>query len=132
MFEVDGKKYPIYENSDDQSTCYMKDGKYYNTDGTEYTGDKTKLSPKQSTKGPTTFTGYNKLSADKQAIAKAAIDRLVEEGAMSEDVQADYANVYMDENGNIALKSDLRNLYGGSSGGTKQYFLFTLLQEIIL
>ena len=24
-----------------------------------------------------------------------------------------------DENGNIALKSDLRNLYGGSSGGTK-------------
>ena len=38
---------------------------------------------------------------------------------MSEDVQADYANVYMDENGNIALKSDLRNLYGGSSGGTK-------------
>lgn len=23
MFEVDGKKYPIYENSDDQSTCYM-------------------------------------------------------------------------------------------------------------
>ena len=119
MFEVDGKKYPIYENSDDQSTCYMKDGKYYNTDGTEYTGDKTKLSPKQSTKGPTTFTGYNKLSADKQAIAKAAIDRLVEEGAMSEDVQADYANVYMDENGNIALKSDLRNLYGGSSGGTK-------------
>ena len=114
-----GKKYAIYTNSDDKSECYMKDGKYYNTDGSDYTGDTTKLSPKQTDKGPTDFVGYSKMSAAQQATAKAAIDKLVEEGAMSKDVQTDYANVYMDANGNIALKSDLRNLYGGTSGGTK-------------
>lgn len=114
-----GKKYAIYTNSDDKSECYMKDGKYYNTDGSEYTGDTTKLSPKQTDKGPTDFVGYSKMSAAQQATAKAAIDKLVEEGAMSKDVQTDYANVYMDNNGNVALKSDLRNLYGGAAGGTK-------------
>ena len=114
-----GKKYAIYTNSDDKSECYMKDGKYYNTDGSDYTGDTTKLSPKQTDKGPTDFVGYSKMSAAQQATAKAAIDKLVEEGAMSKDVQTDYANVYMDNNGNVALKSDLRNLYGGTSGGTK-------------
>ena len=114
-----GKKYAIYTNSDDKSECYMKDGKYYNTDGSDYTGDTTKLSPKQTDKGPTDFVGYSKMSAAQQATAKAAIDKLVEEGAMSKDVQTDYANVYMDANGNVALKSDLRNLYGGAAGGTK-------------
>ena len=114
-----GKKYAIYTNSDDKSECYMKDGKYYNTDGSDYTGDTTKLSPKQTDKGPTDFVGYSKMSAAQQATAKAAIDKLVEEGAMSKDVQTDYANVYMDNNGNVALKSDLRNLYGGAAGGTK-------------
>ena len=114
-----GKKYAIYTNSDDKSECYMKDGKYYNTDGSDYTGDTTKLSPKQTDKGPTDFVGYSKMSAAQQATAKAAIDKLVEEGAMSKDVQTDYANVYMDANGNVALKSDLRNLYGGTTGGSK-------------
>ena len=114
-----GKKYAIYTNSDDKSECYMKDGKYYNTDGSDYTGDSTKLSPKQTDKGPTDFVGYSKMSAAQQATAKAAIDKLVEEGAMSKDVQTDYANVYMDANGNVALKSDLRNLYGGTTGGSK-------------
>ena len=114
-----GKKYAIYTNSDDKSECYMKDGKYYNTDGSDYTGDTTKLFPKQTDKGPTDFVGYSKMSAAQQATAKAAIDKLVEEGAMSKDVQTDYANVYMDNNGNVALKSDLRNLYGGAAGGTK-------------
>jgi len=68
--------------------------------------------------GPTVFTGYNKLTAAQQDTAKAGVDRLVEEGALPKDVQIDYANVYMDASGNIAFKSDLRNLYGGSSGGT--------------
>ena len=68
--------------------------------------------------GPTVFTGYNKLSDADKNTAKAAIDKLVEEGALSDDIQIDYASVYLDTNGNIAFKSDLRNLYGGSSGGT--------------
>ncbi len=114
-----GKKYAIYTNSDDQTECYLKDGKYYNTDGSDYTGDTTKLSPKQTDKGPTNFVGYSKMTDAQKTTAKAAIDKLVEEGAMSKDVQTDYASIYMDNNGNIALKSDLRNLYGGTTGGTK-------------
>ena len=114
-----GKKYAIYTNSDDQTECYLKDGKYYNTDGSDYTGDTTKLSPKQTDKGPTDFVGYSKMTTAQQATAKAAVDKLVAEGAMSKDVQTDYASIYMDENGNVALKSDLRNLYGGTTGGTK-------------
>lgn len=114
-----GKKYAIYTNSDDQTECYLKDGKYYNTDGSDYTGDTTKLSPKQTDKGPTDFVGYSKMTDAQKATAKAAVDKLVEEGAMSKDVQTDYASIYMDDNGNVALKSDLRNLYGGTTGGTK-------------
>lgn len=114
-----GKKYAIYTNSDDQTECYLKDGKYYNTDGSDYTGDTTKLSPKQTDKGPTDFVGYSKMTTAQQATAKAAVDKLVAEGAMSKDVQTDYASIYMDDNGNVALKSDLRNLYGGTTGGTK-------------
>lgn len=114
-----GKKYAIYTNSDDQTECYLKDGKYYNTDGSDYTGDTTKLSPKQTDKGPTNFVGYSKMTDAQKATAKAAVDKLVEEGAMSKDVQTDYASIYMDDNGNVALKSDLRNLYGGTTGGSK-------------
>lgn len=114
-----GKKYAIYTNTDDQTECYLKDGKYYNTDGSDYTGDTTKLSPKQTDKGPTNFVGYSKMTDAQKATAKAAVDKLVEEGAMSKDVQTDYASIYMDDNGNVALKSDLRNLYGGTTGGTK-------------
>lgn len=119
MCEVNGKKYAVYTNSDDKTECYLKDGKYYNTDGSDYTGDTTKLSPKQTDKGPTDFVGYSKMTTAQQATAKAAVDKLVAEGAMSKDVQTDYASIYMDENGNVALKSDLRNLYGGTTGGTK-------------
>lgn len=114
-----GKKYAIYTNTDDQTECYLKDGKYYNTDGSDYTGDTTKLSPKQTDKGPTNFVGYSKMTDAQKATAKAAVDKLVEEGAMSKDVQTDYASIYMDDNGNVALKSDLRNLYGGTTGGSK-------------
>ncbi len=68
--------------------------------------------------GSTIFAGYNKLPADLQTKAKEGIDKLVEEGALPKDIQVDYASVYMDANGNIAFKSDLRNLYGGAAGGS--------------
>lgn len=117
--EKDDDGNPLY--TDEAGTqYYLKDGKYYNSaDNTEYTGATSVLSPSIVTIGPTVFTGYNKLSTEAQAAAKATIDKLVDKGAMSKDVQADYANVYVDANGNIALKSDLRNLYGGTTAGTK-------------
>ena len=124
MCEVNGKKYAVYTSSDekDKNEYYLKDGKYYNAaDNSDYTGDTTKLSPKQTDQEPTDFIGYNSkdMTPAMQATAKAAVDKLVEEGALSKDVQTDYASIYMDKNGNIALKSDLRNLYGGTTGGSK-------------
>ncbi len=100
---------------------YLKDGKFYNVaDDQEYTGATSALSPSTTTVGPTNFTGYSKLNQTQQETVKNAIDKLVAEGAMSEDVQTDYASVYYDStSGAIALKSDLRNLYGGTSGGTQ-------------
>ncbi len=117
-YPADGN--PIYNDS--AGTQYdLKDGKYYNlNDDNEYTGAASDLSPSTTTQGPTDFTGYDKLSeADKQTV-KNAIDKLVSEGALSEDVQKDYASVYYDSaSGSIAFRSDLRNLYGGSSGGSQ-------------
>ena len=111
---------PIYKDSAG-TQYYLKDGKYYNVaDDQEYTGATSDLSPSSTTKGPTDFKGYSKLSTTEQETVKAAIDKLVSEGALSEDVQTDYANIYYDTtSGAIALKSDLRNLYGGSSGGSQ-------------
>ena len=111
---------PIY--TDEAGTqYYLKDGKFYNVaDDQEYTGATSALSPSTTTVGPTNFTGYSKLNQTQQETVKNAIDKLVAEGAMSEDVQTDYASVYYDStSGAIALKSDLRNLYGGTSGGTQ-------------
>ena len=111
---------PIYTDTAG-TQYYLKDGKYYNlNDDQEYTGAVSDLSPSTTTQGPTEFTGYNKLSEEDKAIVKAAVDKLVSEGALSDDVQTDYANIYYDStSGAIALRSDLRNLYGGSSGGTQ-------------
>ena len=109
---------PIY--TDDAGTqYYLRDGKYYNVaDDQEYTGSTSALTPSTTSIGPTNFTGYSKLSTTEQETVKAAIDKLVSEGALSEDIQTDYANVYYDAaSGAIALRADLRNLYGGSSGG---------------
>ena len=109
---------PIY--TDDAGTqYYLRDGKYYNVaDDQEYTGSTSALTPSTTSIGPTNFTGYSKLSTTEQETVKAAIDKLVSEGALSEDIQTDYANVYYDAaSGAIALRADLRNLYGGSTGG---------------
>ena len=111
---------PIYTDAAG-TQYYLRDGKYYNVaDDQEYTGAASDLTLSTTTAGPTNFTGYSKLSTTEQETVKAAIDKLVEEGALDEDIQTDYANVYYDAtSGAIALKSDLRNLYGGSSGGTQ-------------
>lgn len=119
LLNKDANGNPLY-TSTDGTQYYLKDGKYYNSaDGSEYTGPINELTPSTTDKGPTVFTGYNKLDPTAQAAAKAAIDKLIEKGAMSEDVKADYAGIYVDTAGNIALKADLRNLYGGTTGGTK-------------
>ena len=112
---IDGQTYRVYINSDDGSQYYLKDGKYYSNDaaGTEYTGDVTKLTAKQKT---TVFNGYSEANKDQ---IEAAVNKLIEEGALSSDYKTDYASFYIDDNGNIALKSDLRNLYGGTTNGTK-------------
>lgn len=111
---------PIYKDAAG-TQYYLRDGKYYNVaDNQEYTGAASDLTPSTTTKGPTDFKGYNKLSTTEQEAVKAAIDKMVSEGALPEDVQTDYANVYYDAtSGAIAFKSDLRNLYGGASGGSQ-------------
>ena len=110
---------PIYTDSSG-TQYYLKDGKYYSVaDDSEYTGATNELSPSTATQGPTVFTGYNHLDDTTKAAVEATIQSLIDIGAMSEDVKTDYANIYVDNNGNIALKSDLRNLYGGTTGGTK-------------
>ncbi len=111
---------PIY--TDGAGTqYYLRGGKFYNiADDTEYTGATTDLSPSTTTKGPTSFTGYSKLDPAVQETVKAAVDKLVAEGALDDSIQTDYASVYYDaDSGAIAFRADLRNLYNGSSGGTQ-------------
>ncbi len=74
-----------------------------------------------------TYVGYNELIKDPTGNAAAieqiedAIQRLVDEGALSKDItkSADMADVYYNAaDGTIAFKDDLRSLYGSSSGGS--------------
>lgn len=119
IIETDTNGYQIYTDTAG-TKYYLKDGKYYlASNNNEYTGDTSALSLSITEVGPTVFTGYSKLDTTAQAAAKKTVDELVEKGALEKDVQTDYANIYVDSNGNIALKSDLRNLYGGTTGGTK-------------
>ena len=111
---------PIYTDAGG-TQYYLRDGKYYSVaDSSEYTGAVGDLTLSTTTEGPTAFTGYGKLDSATQEIVKNAIDKLVAEGALDDSIQADYASVYYDTaSGAIAFRGDLRNLYGGSSGGTQ-------------
>ena len=111
---------PIYTDAGG-TQYYLRNGVFYNVaDDQQYTGATTDLTPSTTVQGPTAFTGYSHLDTTAQETVKAAIDKLVSEGALEEDIQTDYANVYYDAaSGAIAFRSDLRNLYGGSSGGTQ-------------
>ncbi len=62
-----------------------------------------------------TFVGYDKLADT--TLVDAAIQRLIDEGALKEDF--DRQNIYFNETTNdIAFKEDLDELYGGALGGT--------------
>lgn len=67
-----------------------------------------------------TFVGYEQLSDSDKTLVLAGIKRLIGEGALSKDADnPDMSNVYFNSaNGDIAFKSDLDQLYGGSAGGT--------------
>ena len=118
-YTKDNISYPQYNYEGSTDKYYLKDGKYYKVGDDTEAGegfDNTKLSADTTS---TTFTAYNTLkNTDLQAKVKATIDKLEEAGAISKDDYKDYAGVYVDEKGNIAFKSDLRNLYGGESGGS--------------
>ena len=108
--------YPIY-TTEDSTEIYQKDGKYYNTDGTEYTGSTDKISAKQSDTQPV-FKPYSSMSDGEEKTNVAnAINKLIEMGALDE--KFDTSSVYYDEtNKTIAFKSDLDSLIGTGTSGT--------------
>ncbi len=112
--------YSVYKTEDGTEYYLGNDGKYYSTDGnnTPFGGESTELIA--AFENASYYTGYNQLSDADKAIAKAAIDKLIEQGALSEDVAKDYGSVYYNSaDGTIAFKDDLKALYNGTSGGTK-------------
>ena len=111
---------PTYQDSTGTRYYLGDDGNYYSDDGndTKYTGTETLqavLTPQEAI-----FTGYNKLSEDDQTTVQSSIQALIDLGALEEDVAIDYADVYYNAaDGTIAFRSDLRTLYGGTSGGSQ-------------
>lgn len=94
---------------------YYNNGKYYNTDGTEYEGDKTGITPKD--KDVRTYTPVKNLDSSLQDQIKKDIEFLKKNGAIKEDF--DLNNVYYDEKtGTIAFKSDLDALISSSGTGS--------------
>lgn len=94
---------------------YYNNGKYYNTDGTEYEGDTTGITPKD--KDVRTYTPVKNLDPDLQKQIKEDIEFLKKNGAIKEDF--DLNNVYYDEKtGTIAFKSDLDALISSSGTGS--------------
>lgn len=94
---------------------YYNNGKYYNTDGTEYAGDKTGITPKD--KDVRTYTPVKNLDSNLQEQIKKDIEILKKNGAIKEDF--DLNNVYYDEKtGTIAFKSDLDALISSSGTGS--------------
>ena len=66
-----------------------------------------------------TYVGYNTMTDDAQkALVLQGVTRLIEEGALNKKLEdIDMSDVYYNAaDGTIAFKSDLRNLYGSSSG----------------
>jgi len=68
-----------------------------------------------------TFTGYGKLDTDIQGVVSAALQRLIDEGALTGPIEEfDFDEIYYNiASGDIAFDDDLKELYGGSRGGTK-------------
>ena len=118
-YEKDGNKYPQYKVDGDDTLYYLKDGKYYTVNGGAAVGedfDTTKLTAVTESK---TFTAYSHVEDDAlKTKVENTVNKLIEEGALSKSDYKDLAGIYVDPAGNIALKSDLKNLYGGPSGGT--------------
>lgn len=116
--------YNVFTDKNGTKFYQGDDGNYYSTDGnnTPYAGDIKDLSPSMNTNKTSTFVGYNKLDPAVQQQVKDALQKLVENGALSKDLSkdTDLADVYFDSaTGAIAFQSDLRNLNGSASGGTK-------------
>ena len=66
--------------------------------------------------GEATFQGYYSLEEEDKAAVDEAIELLVKEGAM---VNPNLNEIYYDaDNGNIAFRSQINNLYGGTMGGS--------------
>ena len=119
---------PLYQDSTGVQYYLGDDGQYYSNDGTNtpYAGTETLTAV--MTPSTKTFQGYAQLSDDDKAAVEQAIATLIDMGALDEDETTDYGDVYYNaEDGTIAFRGDLRNLYGGSSGGTQ-----TLLPTYIL
>ena len=94
---------------------YYNNGKYYNTDGSEYEGDTTGITPKD--KDVRTYTPVKNLDPNLQKQIKEDIEFLKKNGAIKEDF--DLNNVYYDEKtGTIAFKSDLDALISSSGTGS--------------
>ena len=109
--------YPIYQDSGG-TQYYLLDGQYYSTDGTNEPYDGTETLTSVMTPNESVFTGYNQLSDDDKAAVESAVQALIDEGVLAEDY--DYADIYYNStDGTVAFRSDLRNLYGGSAGGTQ-------------
>ena len=72
-------------------------------------------------KAAETFTGFDKLDEGTQNTVKAAIQRLIDEGALAGPIEDfDMDEVYYNINSqDIAFDDNLEELYGGQIGGTK-------------
>ena len=117
---LNGTGRPAYQDSAGNTYYLGDDGNYYSDDGTNTKYDGTETLRAMLTPQEAVFTGYNKLSDDDKATVQASIQELIDLGALEEDVAVDYANVYYNSaDGTIAFRSDLRNLNGGTSGGSQ-------------
>ena len=108
--------YLIYTTTDGTSV-YQKDGKYYTTDGAEYTDSTDNLTAKANDT-PKVYTPYANLDETTKTYIADAIEQLKEYGALGSSF--DSKNLYFDEtNQTIAFKDDLDALISASGSGTK-------------
>ena len=102
---------------------YANLGKYTSINSCQYNSadDTYKLGFMDGALPTQTFTGFNKLDEDTQNTVSAAIQRLIDEGALTGPIEEyDFDEVYYNiDSGDIAFDDDLRELYGGPTGGTK-------------
>ena len=72
-------------------------------------------------KADVTFTGYDKLDEDDKELVSAAIQTLIDEGALKGPLDKfDMSEIYYNSDaGDIVFEDDLKDLYGGAGSGTK-------------